>query len=224
MISALAGLRDVIIDAQSVLVAAALTVGVPRFIPSDFCTDFRHLVPGDNRNFDLRREFHSRLKNAKIATTSIFNGAFAEVLQYNIPLLDHRKRTVGYWGDPDWKIDFTTMDDIAEFTAEAALDTQAPSALRIASFQKSPRELAQIMGEHMDGPYELIRLGSLEELSALNRQQRALHPEGELDLYCSWQQSQYMHSMLSAHNDALDNARYPGLRWTPLQELFRSDQ
>lgn len=57
VISVLAGLRDVIITAQRQLLDAAVKAGVPRFVPSDFCTNFTQIEPGENRNFDLRREF-----------------------------------------------------------------------------------------------------------------------------------------------------------------------
>jgi hypothetical protein len=59
VVSALAGLSDVIVDLQKRILDAAIHAGVPRFIPSDFCTDYHHLVPGENRNFDLRRELSS---------------------------------------------------------------------------------------------------------------------------------------------------------------------
>src|SRR5687768_17099086 len=36
VVSALSGLRDVIVDAQTRLLEAAVSAGVPRFIPSDF--------------------------------------------------------------------------------------------------------------------------------------------------------------------------------------------
>jgi len=55
-----------------------------------------------------------------------------------VPLLDFKKKVVGYWEDPDWHMDFTTMDDTGTFSAAAALDASAPRALRIASFQVSP--------------------------------------------------------------------------------------
>jgi uncharacterized protein YbjT (DUF2867 family) len=113
VVSALAGLRDVIVEGQSALLAAAVAAGVPRFIPSDFCSDYTCLPAGENRNFDLRREFRARLDAAPIAATSIFNAAFAEVLTYNIPLLDFRQHQVGYWEDADYAIDFTTMADTA---------------------------------------------------------------------------------------------------------------
>ena len=56
-VSALNGVRDVMIDRQRVLLDAAVKAGAPRFIPSDYSANFTKTRPGDNRNFDLRREF-----------------------------------------------------------------------------------------------------------------------------------------------------------------------
>ncbi len=58
VVSAVQGLHDVIVDAQAALLAAAVAAGVPRFIPSDFASDYTKTQEGDNRNFDLRREFN----------------------------------------------------------------------------------------------------------------------------------------------------------------------
>ena len=80
VVSAVQGLRDVIVDTQSVVLDAAVAAGVPRFIPSDFASDFTKLTPGDNRNFDLRREFRTYLDKAPIQATSILNGAFADLI------------------------------------------------------------------------------------------------------------------------------------------------
>lgn len=57
LVSALNGLHDVIIGRQSRLLEAAVLARVPRFIPSDFSADFTKTQLGQNRNFDLRREF-----------------------------------------------------------------------------------------------------------------------------------------------------------------------
>jgi len=118
-VSALAGLRDVVVDTQSILLEAALAARIPRFIPSDFAMDFRAQPAGENRNLDLRREFHQRLDVAPIAWTSIFNGPFGEVLTMydHVPLFDFKKKMVGYWEDPDWRISFTAMNDVAAYTA-----------------------------------------------------------------------------------------------------------
>jgi NmrA-like family len=215
VISALAGLHDVIVDSQIKLLDAAIAAGVPRFIPSDYSADFTKLSAGDNRNFDLRKEFHQYLDKSPIAATSILNGAFADILSYNTPLYDVKNYSVGYWGDKsDWKIDFTTMDNTADYTAAAALDSSTPRILRIASFQISPNELVAVGAEVKKTEFKLIPMGSMADFSASNKQERSANPEGEKELYPSWQAKQYLHSMLSVQNIPLDNDRYPDVQWT----------
>ena len=62
VLSALQGLREVMVDGQSVLLDAAVAAGVPRFIPSDFSVNYNHLERDQNRNFDLRRDFAAILE------------------------------------------------------------------------------------------------------------------------------------------------------------------
>lgn len=222
VVSAVQGLRDVIVDTQSIVLDAAVAAGVPRFIPSDFSTDFTKLPAGDNRNFDLRREFREYLDKTPIQATSILNGAFGEILTYNIPLLNFKQRQVGYWDDADWRIDFTTMDDTAAFTAAAALDPTTPRFLRTASFQISPRELAAVAEAAGKGHFALVRLGSRADLATHIQHARAANPAGEQDLYADWQQMQYMLSMFSVQNDPLDNERYPVLTWSSAHDVLAS--
>lgn len=222
-ISALQGLHDVIVDVQKAFLDAAVAAKVARFIPSDFSLDFTKLPKGENRNFDLRREFHQLLEKAPIAATSIYNGPFAEILSYNIPVLDMKKKMVGYWGnDADWHLDFTTMDDTAAYTAAAALDASAPKALRIASFQVSPKQLAALASEITGAPFNLVPMGSIEKFAEHNRRERAANPEGEKELYPRWQSGQYMHDMFCTHHETLDNGRYPNLTWTSARQFLSS--
>lgn len=222
VISALQGLRDVIVDTQSVVLDAAVAAGVPRFIPSDFASDFTKLTPGDNRNFDLRREFRAYLDQSPIRATSILNGAFADLLTYDMPLLDFKTKQVGYWDDANWHIDFTTMDDTAAYTAAAALDPATPRFLRTASFQISPNELAAVASQVSGTPFNVVQLGSRADLLAYTQRERAAHPEGEEQLYSSWQQSQYIYSMFNVQNDPLNNDRYPDLTWTSAHDVLAS--
>jgi nucleoside-diphosphate-sugar epimerase len=122
VVSALQGLRDVIVETQSVLLDAAIKADVPRFIPSDYSVDFTKFASGENRNLDLRRDFHQRLDRTSISATTIFNGAFADMLTGQMPLILFKLKRVLYWGDPDQRMDFTTIDNTAAFTASAALD------------------------------------------------------------------------------------------------------
>ena len=216
VVSALSGLHETIVDSQIKLLDAAIAAGVPRFIPSDFSSDFTKLPAGENRNFDLRKEFHQYLDKSPIAATSILNGAFAdEILSYNTPLYNVENFSVGYWGDKsDWKIDFTTMDNTADYTAAAALDSTTPKILRIASFQISPNELVSVGKEVKNREFKLVPMGSLEDFSASNKKERAAHPEGEKEVFPGWQNKQYLYSMFSVQNTPLDNDRYPDVRWT----------
>ncbi len=221
VVSALQGLRDVIVEAQGRLLEAALRAGAPRFIPSDFSLDFTKLKAGANRNFDLRREFHGRLKRTAISATTIFNGAFAELLLGPMPLILFKFRAVLYWGDPDQRLDFTTMEDTAAFTACAALDAGAPRFLRIAGDEPNARDLAALASETTGRRFRLIRAGSLETLDALIRILRKVAP-GKRRLYPIWQQMQYMRDMFSgqAKLEPLDNERYPGIRFTKVRDLL----
>ena len=215
VVSALSGLHETIVDAQTQLLDAAIAAGVPRFIPSDFAADFTRLAKGDNRNFDLRKEFHEILDKSSIAGTSIMNGVFTDILTYGTPIYDFRNYKVGYWGDDaDWKMDFTTMDNTADYTAAAALDSETPRVLRIADFQVSPKDLAAI-GEEVKGQeFKLVPMGSLEDFAVANIKERAANPEGEKEVFPDWQGKQYLHSMFSVHNETLDNDRYPDVEWT----------
>ena len=215
VVSAVAGLGDVIIDLQKKILDGAIRAGVPRFIPSDFCTDYNDLKEGENRNFGLRRTFKKYIDQSSIQATSIFNGCFADILKYNTPILNLKEKSIGYWGDKaDWKLDFTTMDNTASFTAEVVLDDSAPRDLQIASFQVSPNmffeDVKQITGQE----FQIHQLATLENFAEYIKKQRAENPAGENELYAKFQQGQYMYSMFTTQHNDLANDRYESIVWT----------
>ncbi len=221
VVSALQGLRDVIVEAQTVLLDAAIKADVPRFIPSDYSIDFTRLPPGENRNLDLRRDFHERLDKTSISGTTIFNGAFADMLTGQMPLILFKWKRVLYWGNADQRMDFTTIDDTAAFTASAALDPTTPRFLRIAGDQLSARELSAVVSEVTGQRFRLFRAGGLGMLGTLITIARTIAP-GEKALYPAWQGMQYMHNMFDgrAKLEPLDNDRYPGMRWTTARDVL----
>jgi uncharacterized protein YbjT (DUF2867 family) len=221
VVSALAGLRDVIVDVQAVLLEGAVRAAVPRFIPSDYSIDFTKLRPGENRNLDLRRDFHARLEQSPIAATTVFCGAFADMLTGQMPLVLFRLNRVLCWGDPDQPMDFTTMDDTAAFTARAALDASTPRFLRIAGDQLSARGLAALVTELTGRRFRLLRPGGPGMLGALIKVARAVAP-GAGELYPAWQGMQYMRNMYGgrAKLEPLDNERYPGMHWTTARDVL----
>jgi nucleoside-diphosphate-sugar epimerase len=224
VVSALAGLRDVVVDAQTALLEGAIKAGVPRFIPSDYSIDFTKFPAGQNRNLDLRREFHQRLDRAGISATTIFNGAFADMLATGqMPVILFKLRRVVYWGNADQRMDFTTMDDTAAFTARAAMDASTPRFLRIAGDQPSARELAAVASEVTGNRFRPLWAGSLGMLGMMIKVARTIAPAGEKDLYPAWQGMQYMRNMLDgrAKLEPLDNDRYPAIRWTTVRDVLK---
>jgi nucleoside-diphosphate-sugar epimerase len=221
LVSALQGLRDVIVEMQTALLDAAIQADVPRFIPSDYSIDFTKFPPGENRNLDLRRDFHQRLDRTSIRATTIFNGAFADMLTGQMPLILFKWKRVLYWGDADQRMDFTTIDDTAAFTASAALDPSTPRFLRIAGDQPSARELTAVVSEVTGKEFRLFRAGGLGMLSALIKVARTVAPGGK-QLYPAWQGMQYMRNMFDgrARLEPLDNDRYPGIRWTTVRDVL----
>jgi nucleoside-diphosphate-sugar epimerase len=221
VVSALQGLREVIVETQTVMLGAAIKAGVPRFIPSDYSIDFTKIAPGENRNLDLRRDFHERLAKASISATTIFNGAFADMLTGQMPLILFKLRRVLYWGNSDQRMDFTTIDDTATFTASAALDPSAPRILRIAGDQLSARELAGVASEVTGKKFRLFRAGGLGMLGALIKVARMVAP-AEKEIFPAWQGMQYMRNMFDgrAKLEPLDNDRYPGMRWATTRDVL----
>jgi NAD(P)-dependent dehydrogenase (short-subunit alcohol dehydrogenase family) len=221
VVSALSGLREVIVDAQSILLDAAVAAGVPRFIPSDYSIDFTALPAGSNRNLDLRREFHVYLDMANIKATTVFNGAFTDMLTGQMPLILFKYKRILHWGDAGQLMDFTSIASTAAFTANAALDADTPRYLRIAGDQLSPA-LAATLAENVTGnKYRVTRAGSLGLLGLLIKIARKVAP-GKEEIYPAWQGMQYMHNMAGgkAKMRSLDNDRYPGMQWIRARDIL----
>lgn len=221
VVSALAGLRDVIINAQKKLLDGAVMAGVPHFIPSDFSIDFTNLEVGQNRNLDLRREFHQYLDESPIASTTIFNGPFMDLLTGQMPMILDKQKWILYWENPDQSIDFTTMDDTAEFTANVALDDSAPQFLRIAGDQITPRQMVKVVSEIKKKEFSLFRAGGIGMINIIIKTMKFFNP-AEKNLYPIWQGMQYMRDMMEGRVkiDSYDNNRYEDMKWTSVKELL----
>jgi nucleoside-diphosphate-sugar epimerase len=223
VVSALAGLEDVVIDAQKVLLDAAVAAGVPRFIPSDYSLDFTKFSDGENRNLDLRRKFHTYLDTKPIAATTIFNGAFADMLTNEMPLILLKQKLILYWGDADHPMHFTTIADVATFTANAALDPTTPRFLWIAGDQISPRAIKTVVSDVTGSKFRLFRAGGLGLLSTIIKIAQKFD-KNKKELYPAWQGMQYMRNMTDARATLphIDNNRY-AMHWTNVKEMLEKE-
>ncbi|WP_421762172.1 NmrA family NAD(P)-binding protein [Devosia sp.] len=229
VISALNGLSDVVIDRQGVLLDAAVAAGVPRFIPSDFAADFTKTAPGLNRNFDLRRTFMARSDQAPIKVTSILNGAFMDMLGAEMPIIQPGIHRVLYWHNADQVLDFTTKNNVADYTAAAALDPSTPRLLRIAGDSVSVRTLAATLSEVSGQRYRPLWVGTIGMLGMMIGLAKRIVPQADAP-FPAWQGMQYMRDQFGgrAQLAQLDNSRYPGIEWTSVRnhlaglEAFRA--
>ena len=225
VVSALAGLRDVIINTQKKLVDGAVMANVPHFIPSDFSLDFTNLAIGQNRNLDLRREFHEYLEEAPIASTTIFNGPFMDLLTGQMPMILDKQKWILYWGNPDQSLDFTTVDDTAEYTANVALDDSAPRFLRIAGDQITARQMVKVVSEITGKEFSLFKAGGIGLINGIIKTMKFFSP-AKKDLYPIWQGMQYMRDMMEGRVviKTYDNNRYENMNWTSVKELLLENE
>ena len=93
-----------------------------------------------------------------------------------MPLLLFKKKLVLYWGNSDRRLDFTTMDDTAEYTSYVALDPSSPRFLRIAGDQISPRGLKVVVSEVTGEKFRLFRAGGRRFLSFIIKIARKVAP------------------------------------------------
>lgn len=224
VVSALSGLREVIVDGQLRLIRAAVAAGVERFIPSDYSIDYNMLPPGSNRNLDLRREFFQMASKEPIEVTSIFNGAFADLLTGQAPIVLYPLKRVLYWGDPDQPLDFTAKNNVADYTAAVALDlAPTPRSLHIAGDRVSARDLAEVASIATGYKYHLLKAGELRRLKSLITIARFHFPQPGA-LYPPYQGMQYLHNMFcgEALPAVRNDDRYPDIAWTPAFEVIKA--
>ena len=225
VVSALQGLRDVMLGVQGALLNAAVAAKVQRFIPSDFALDFTKTVPGSNRNLDLRREFHAQLDESGIKWTSILNGAFMELVTGGqIPLINDKWHRIMHFGSADQKLDVTTVPDVAAYTAAVAADPNpTPKILRIAGDSFSANDLAALVTRMRSQKYTPMWTGSVGFLRMMISIMKMFIGGVEDKLMPPWQGMQYLENMVSGKGklDPLDNDRYPELVWTTVEQALK---
>ncbi len=221
LVSALAGLRETIIDTQRVFLDAAIEAQVPRFIPSDYSNDFTNLKEGQNRNLDFRRAFHNYLETSPIKATTIFNGPFMDLLTTDMPLILFKQKRILCWGNPNQIIEFTTTDNVAEFTAEASMDNNTPRFLRIAGDRLSCNDFVKLLTELTNQKYKIFRPGGIGLLNIIIKLTRLFSPSKN-ELYPAWQGMQYMRDMMEGRIvfQKYENERYPNIKWTSVKEFL----
>lgn len=126
---------SLMIDGQKTLIDACVAEKVTRYFASDFSFDFRNLSLGELPHKDCQLKIMDHLQKeesaGKIKAVHVLNGGFHEALLSSyIGLLNVDSKTIRYWGTGDEIWEVTSMENTAEFAAEAVLDSTAVGVLR----------------------------------------------------------------------------------------------
>jgi len=225
LVSALAGLKETVIETQKIFLDAAVEVNVQKFIPSDYSSDFTNLKEGQNRNLDFRRKFHEHLDKSPIKATTIFNGPFMDLLTTDMPLILFKQKWILCWGNANQILEFTTTNNVAEFTAAAAIDDNTPRYLRIAGDKLSCNDFVKLLTELTRKQYKIFRPGGINLLNFLIKMTRFFSPS-EKELYPAWQGMQYMRDIMEGRIifQKYDNDRYSSIKWTSVKEFLINEK
>lgn len=225
LVSALAGLKETVIDTQKLFLDAAVEANVQRFIPSDYSSDFTNLKEGQNRNLDFRRKFHEYIDKTQIKATTIFNGPFMDLLTTDMPLILFKQKRILCWGNANQILEFTTTDNVAEFTAAAAVDDNTPRYLRIAGDKLTCNDFVKLLTELTNKKYKIFRPGGIGLLNFLIKVTRFFSPS-ENELYPAWQGMQYMRDLMEGRIifQKYDNDRYSYIKWTSVKEFLVNEK
>jgi len=214
VVSAVQGGPEIIIGAQSKLLAAARAAGVRRFIPSDFSFDLFSLIEGENMNADWRRRFaeHAAAQRGDVQVVHVLNGCFldAGVLFGFLGMFDLAQGQMFLWGDGKAPMDFTTYADTAAYTARAATEDDVPERFEVAGETLTFWELKREVEAGIGRPISVIERGSLDDLDREIAQRQAAAPNNPW----AWLPLTYLRPILAGRGRLLGRIeqRFPEIR------------
>ena len=144
-----------------------------------------------------------------------------DLVKQDMSLILHKFKRILSWGEPSVKMDLTTMDDVAEYTALVAMDHDSPRYLRIAGDTVNVIDVRNIMTEITGKEHSVFKAGNISRLNSFIGLAR-FFSKSTRELYPAWQGMQYMRDMMEgkAVITTHDNTRYPGMQWTDLKTFL----
>lgn len=219
VVSALQGGPEVIVQGQAALLDAAKLNGVRRMIPSDFAVDLFEVEDGWHPLLNMRKEADRAVAASGLEHVHVLNGVFMEYLfEPQFGVFDVAAGTASYWGDGTTKLDMTTTDDTARYTAEAALDRDLPSGKFAVvgdrmTVLEAGRVYEEVRGKHLAPRSQ----GSLAELERHILDTKAGNPDPMAIVPAAYQLA--MFSGRATLKD-VQNSRYPSIAPTRLRDYL----
>lgn len=212
------------IDGQKTLIDACIAEDVPRYIASDWTLDFRGLELGDHPAKDpmkyVQRYLEEKESEGTIKGVHVLNGAFMQVVWASfMGYVDTEKGAFRYFGTGDEKLEMTTYEDAAAFTAEVAVDPNANGFLKVLGDRKSVKELAQLYEKRYEIKPEVQQLGSLDDLYGKMQAAFKNQPGNPF----AWMGMFYQYYMQNGSTwlGTVDNKRYPVVQPVTVEEFLK---
>jgi hypothetical protein len=140
-----------------------------------------------------------------------------------MPMINDKWHRIMHFGSADQKLDFTTVPDVAAYTATVAADPNpTPTVLRIAGDSFSATDMAAIATRVRGLKYTPMWMGSVGFLRLLISILKMFIGGVEDKLLPPRQGMQYLENMVSGVGilDPLDNDRYSDLVWTTVEKAL----
>ncbi|GAB4816636.1 hypothetical protein N2152v2_003682 [Parachlorella kessleri] len=223
VVSTVLGPDEVFITGQGNLVEAAKAAGASKFVASCFSMDIFGAEPGVTSNplIEVRRQFADTLKQSGIPSLHINMGVFMEVFWGFYTIWDNENKTLRFYGSPDTKVDVSTYDDVAAWTARAAVDDSITGVLEVVGEEISMNEVAAVWKEVKGEDIKLECLGSINDLKAEIVRQKTETPAN----WMSWVPLTYQYQMFGGPGKLkhVANDRFPDVKPTTMKEFLQAN-
>lgn len=227
-------------EGQKLLIDACIAEKVPRYIASDYTFDYRGLQFGEHPAKDPMKHVQKYLeeKNSEIKGVHILIGALTEMMFLPYTFVNAAEGKFWYSGTGDEKLEMTTMDDVAKYTAAIAVDDEVVGFINRKLFSdllcgfgwiafvsvlgdsKSTKEIIKIYQQVYGIEPEVKHDGSLE---ALYEEMTATFEKYPDNPY-AWMPLYYRYYMWNGSTllGELSNDRYPHIVPTSIETFLKS--
>lgn len=144
-----------------------------------------------------------------------------DLLTTDMPLILFKQHRILCWGNPNQILEFTTTQNVAEFTVAAAIDQDTPRYLRVAGDKLSCNDFVKLLTELTAEKYKIFRPGGIGRLNFLIRVTKFFSPSKN-ELYPAWQGMQYMRDLMEGRIifQQYANDRYSDIQWTSVKDFL----
>lgn len=231
VICAYAGMPELHLDAQLVLLRACERAGIKRYLAAGWNYDWRVLQLGDEPVYDAARMFHQQAAiTSSIKPCHIFSGMLAEVF-FGIDgqdgftprdggVWDPEAKRMEIWGSGKEEWNFTTEEDAGRWGVEVVTADGAEEGgfVSVCSWTASMEEVKQCYEEVKRVKVGWEVKGSLAQLREMAEEGRKLG----LRRFWEWHRHVFMENCVAGRWNLgnVENDRFTNVRATPMKQFI----